>query len=255
MAIFSFRLSAFSPVRFISLREMNGHDECMVYDTGSPCALKLLNNIMVPLFDGNTEKKIKAEKITIADRDRLLAEIYKYTFGNRIESSLNCSNCGEKYDVDFLLDDLVKYSAGENENIKTDDEGFFCSDDGLRFRLPDGEDEMAVLYVGAENAEDVIFSRCVAKQGVKEKKSIAALMEEIAPVMTTDISINCPECAALQQVQFDMQQYLLAKIKNGQKKLTVEVHNIASAYGWSHKEIMDLPRSMRHTYSGFINND
>lgn len=255
MKLFSFQLSVFSPVRSISLREMNGHDEQLIYNGSTECALQLIGQLIVQRYPGSTGQQVKAEKIPVADRDYLLAEIYKYTYGAGIESSLNCSACGEKYELSFLLDDLVTHSGNRTNKITADQEGFFCGEAGERFRLPTGEDEIAVMGAAPEEAETIMFNRCVTQTGSVQKNEIMEMMENLGPVLTTDIVVNCPECGTPQSVQFDMQQYLLTKIKNGRRKLAAEVHSIALAYGWSHKEILDLPITMRHTYAGFINND
>ncbi len=119
--------------------------------------------------------------------------------------------------------------------------------------MPNGEDELAVLGLSSEQAAIIMFDRCLANSAVKQNKEIIEVMEELGPVLTTDLSINCPECGSSQSVQFDIQSYLLTRLKNESKKLTAEIHSIALAYGWSHREILDLPRSLRQTYTGFIN--
>jgi hypothetical protein len=253
MGVFSFHLSAFSPFQSVTLRELNGHDEYLVHDSSTFCALQLINGMIVQPFLGNSERKIMSEKITVSDRDYLMAGIYKYTYGSKIESSLSCSGCGEKYDLDFSLDDLIKHTGGREKKIRTDEEGFFCSEDGLRLRLPNGEDELAVWGAEPEESAKIMLTRCVPQINTGSSEQVMELMEELGPVLTTDISANCPECGSLQIVQFDIQQYLLTKIRNERKKLAAEVHSIAFGYGWSHKEILDLPRSMRQTYAGFIN--
>ena len=252
MPVFSFQLSAFSPIHSIFLRELNGHDEFLVFDNSTPCALQLLNNTIVHQIPGSELQLIEAEKITISDRDYLLSEIYKFTFGNRIESSLDCNECGERYDLNFLLDDLVMHAGNRRNDIQTDDDGFFCGDDGVRFRLPTGEDEIAVWGLPSDEAELLMYHKCLAQPATKGKNEIMAFMEEIGPLLTTNLSTNCPECQSSQKLQFDMQSYLLSRLKNGQKKLTIEVHNIAMTYGWSNKEILDLSRRVRQAYSNLI---
>lgn len=255
MPVFSFQLSASSPFRSITLRELNGHDEFLITDTGTLSALELLNNIIVQKLsdNSNTQILLKAEKITITDRDYLLARIYKNVYGSRIESSLNCNSCGELYDLNFSLDDLIINTGNRKTDMQPNSEGFFCNDNGLLFRLPNGEDELAVWGLPAGEAELLMFDRCVAQTVTKESKQIMEVMEELGPVLTTDLSANCPECGSVQSVQFDMQSYLLTKLKNERKKLVAEIHSIALAYSWSHKEILDLPRSLREAYTGLIN--
>ena len=251
MALHSFRLRVASPVRSINLRELNGHDELMLEETGAIGAIKLLTNLTVqPAY---TNETVSIAKIAIADRDYLLSGIYKYTYGSQIDSTLRCQACKQPYDVSFSLDGLVEHIRSGALAVQTDDDGFYKLDDNCRFRLPTGEDELAVWGLTAAEAGPVMLQRCLPQPVSDEKTSeIEQIMEKIAPILSTDIGVNCPECGNTQNVKFDMQSFLLGKMKNERKRVASEVHRIASAYKWSHQEIMDLPRSLRQTYSNLI---
>src|SRR5262245_17542650 len=100
MPAWSFELYFTAGARAVALRELNGFDELMIDDAGTPGVLKLLNRLIVqPLASG---KPLKAEKIAIADRDYLLSGIYKYTYGSRIQSVLPCQACTQPFDIDFM---------------------------------------------------------------------------------------------------------------------------------------------------------
>jgi hypothetical protein len=73
-------------------------------------------------------------------------------------------------------------------------------------------------------------------------------MHEMAPLADAEFEAKCPECSEIQLLHFNLQQYLLSSLLNEQKKLVIEVHRLASAYGWGLNEIMELPRSIRGTY-------
>ncbi|UOQ64824.1 hypothetical protein [Hymenobacter volaticus] len=77
-------------------------------------------------------------------------------------------------------------------------------------------------------------------------------METLGPVLITEITTSCPECGVSQQATFDMQSFLLTRLKNERKRLMVEVHAIALNYSWGHNEILNLPRTMRKTYAELI---
>src|SRR5690606_16073939 len=114
-------------------------------------------------------------------------------------------------------------------------------------------DELAVFGQSAEQAGALILERYIAEPVNSETMlQVQEQMEVLGPVLITDISTSCPECGTSQQTAFDMQSFLLTRLKNERKRVMLEVHGIALNYGWAHKEIFDLPRMMRKTYAELI---
>jgi hypothetical protein len=248
MAVYSFQLLYTPGVGSVFLRELNGHDELMREGAGTMGALNLLHHIIVPpAFEKN--KVVKAEKIITADRDYLLAGVYQFTYGPRIQSVLPCAACQSKFDLDFMLPDWMAHVRQGAPVPVRDEEGFYHMADETRFRLPDGTDEMAVWGYPVEVAAEMLLQRCVPGPFQKEKwAAVQQAMAEQAPVLLADMGATCPECGHFQNAHFDMQSFLLARIKNERNRVAAEVHCLAVAYGWAHREILDLPRSLRKTY-------
>lgn len=252
MKIFPFKLSGFSPVHVVFLRELNGQDELMAHDCSTICAIQLLNRVMVSP-SGNNQRPVDAEKIVVTDRDFLLSGIYKYTFGSRIDSSVNCISCHALYDLNFSLDDFVTHIRERtNKDVTIDREGYYCGENNIRFRLPNGEDELGTLGLPPEDAAQYILKRCLASNPDASTEKIIEEMEASGPLLANDFKVQCPECGMEQKIHFDIQSYLLTALKNERKKINIEVHNIATTYGWSHQEILNLSRSERQIYSGLI---
>jgi hypothetical protein len=148
-----------------------------------------------------------------------------------------------------MLPDWIAHVRKEAPTPVTDEEGFYRLAYDIRFRLPDGTDEMAVWGLPVEVAEEMLLQRCVPGPIKKERAAeIQLAMAQQAPVLLADMAATCPECGHFQNAHFDMQSFLLARIKNERKKVAAEVHCLAVAYGWAHREILDLPRSLRKTY-------
>lgn len=250
MPAWSFELYFTAGARAIMLRELNGFDELMIDDAGTPGILKLLNRLIVqpPVSD----KQLKAEKIAIADRDYLLSGIYKYTFGSRIQSVIPCRACTQQFDIDFQIDDLVAHTRANALAGAPDADGYYTSSH-YRFRLPDGEDELAVLGLPAHQAEQVFLDRCLPQPVAEEHTvQIQEHMEQVAPILLMNMQATCPECQVQQEVRFDMQSFLQARLTNERKQVAAEIHYLAATYRWSHHEILELPRSLRKTYAGLI---
>lgn len=250
MPAWSFELYFTAGARAVALRELNGFDELMIDDAGTPGILKLLNRLIVqPLAN---DKPLKAEKIAIADRDYLLSGIYKYTFGPRIQSVLPCQACTQHFDIDFLIDDLVAHTRGNATTAGRDTDGFYTSNN-YRFRLPNGEDELAVMGLSAQQAEQQLLHRCVPQPFSEEDTApIQEQMEQAGPILLMNMQATCPECQVQQDVRFDMQSFLQARLTNERKRVAAEIHCLAATYRWSHHEILELPRSLRKTYAGLI---
>lgn len=232
----------------MSLRELNGYDELMIDGNGTRAVLKLLQNIITSVSPDNA---YAVEKIVIADRDYLLSRVYSYTYGSIIQSVLKCRKCASPFDMEFSLDDLVASVRDLANNSIHDGQGFYNYDD-YQFRLPDGEDELAVAGMPLADAEKRILERCTANTGTAGGNEVQSLMKSVAPLLFSEMQATCPECGESQVVIFDIQSFLLSRLKNERKRVTAEVHTIATAYHWSHHEILEIPRSLRKTYAGMI---
>lgn len=248
----------FSPARQrVVLRELCGRDELAVEDAGTPAALGLLNRLLVNRPEAAGES-VPAEKIATADRDRLLAAVYTHTYGPRISSTVHCRYCPDRFDLDFSLDDLVAHTRGETDPAlaRQTGDGSFRAAGGYHFRLPDGADELAVLGLGDQQAEQVLLQRCLlAGNPASDGAAVQQLMAQIAPVLQTEMGAVCPECSREQNVHFDMQSFLLTRLRNDQPQVAWEVHRVATAYRWAHHEILDLPRRLRRTYVSYIESE
>src|SRR5215475_6943512 len=134
------------PLRFTNhaliahVRELTGHDEFQVVGTNTANAINLLSAVI------ETADQFSAAELVASDRDRLLAAVYQNAFGDRIESTLTCDRCAQPFDLDFSLRKVIdivdeKTTTG---NLKATGDGSFETDDGKRFRLPTGHDEIAL---------------------------------------------------------------------------------------------------------------
>ena len=235
-------------VEGVYLRSLRGADEMSVENTGTQNLINLLESLMQPGTIGN---KVHAAKIVTADRDRLLALLYMSLYGSKVESTVNCKECGQKFDLDFSLNELLKHYRPSTAPFS--DNGKYELESGISFRLPTGEDEMVInRFTGAE-AEKKLLERCLLEGNAEtDNEKVQLKMAELAPVLSMAMQAFCPECSHEQQVQFDMQFFFLTKLKQEKVVLVREVHNIASQYHWSHQEILDLPRSLRKQYAALI---
>src|SRR5688500_5551313 len=154
------------PLRFTGgghiarMRELTGRDEYAVIGTDTVNAIELLSRLLETASELRTER-IRAVDLVAADRDRLLAAVYKKAFGDRIESTVSCAGCGQPFDLDFSLDRVLESIDNRDSsewNVLPD--GRFRAANGVSFRLPTGNDELAAIGMTTEEVEALLLSRC-----------------------------------------------------------------------------------------------
>ena len=239
------------------LRELCGYDEESVGGTDTTTTIQLLDRLLVD-GPGTTIGPGAAAKLTAVDRDRLLAALYARTYGHRVESTVHCRHCGEPFDLDFHLSELLDSLKAGEVSVAAEEEtdGVFALPDGRRFRLPTGEDECAVCHLPAGEAEGALLARCLVEgDPAVEPGIVQQAMQEIAPVVDLELNAHCPECGETQPVRFDLQSYLLSALMAERRQLAWEVHRLAVAYGWNLQDILALPRSQRRTYVALVEDE
>jgi hypothetical protein len=241
----------------LRLRELDGHSELSAADGTTPEVLEWLDRLV-------QDATITSGQLAIADRDRVLAAIYRREFGDRIESTIRCGACGEQFEFGFSLEALTEHLG---EPAATAD-GYYRLTDGTRFRPPTGADELAVNGLPAGQGERQLLERCLAagtaaegveagvnggqKRSAVDVEDIEAALLAWAPLLSTELAARCPECGREQSLHFDIQQLLFLRLARERREVARQVHLLASTYKWGRQEILSLSREERRAYSSMI---
>ena len=230
------------------LRAVTGADEVRA-DAG---AIALLDRLLAA--GSQTIRPGEAAHLAVADRDRLLAAIHREMFGDRIEADAPCRDCGRLFAVTFSLAALVDGQRTQRPDgvDGPDDAGCYRLGE-LTFRLPTSQDLDDVVDLPAGQRRAALLARCIVEgSGSGREDEIEAAMAALGPTLDTDVDTTCPHCANRQNVRFAIDRYLHSSLANERRFLRHETHRIARAYGWSHHEIMTLPRRDRQEYVRLI---
>jgi hypothetical protein len=238
---------------WVCVRDICGHDEEAVVGTDSEAAIALLDGLLVDV-PGAALAPGAAAELTVADRDRVLAAVFEATLGRRVESTVRCVQCEEPFDLDFLLSDLIaSLHAPAPADVVREPNGVFRLPDGRRFVLPRGVDERAVAAEPAEQAERSMLRRCMIEGSAgDDPDAVTNAMRAVAPLVDLEVDARCPECGRNQSVHFELQQYFLSRLLAERRQRALEIHRLAVAYGWSWREIAELPRARRRLHVELI---
>ncbi|MEO1623768.1 MAG: hypothetical protein AAFV25_01330 [Bacteroidota bacterium] len=253
MTVFPVSLRFTPSLQQLHLRELRGSDELSLASSGTLGAIQLLDRLMVRQANAPAEVS-SARQIATADRDRIFAMLYQHLYGNRIDSSIECSACQSLFDMDFALDDLIRHLEGGGvTNVKQVGQGVYQMKQQGRFRLPTGEDECLLLSMPTAEAEQLLVERCWLEETTcSDRDSLQQAMQQLAPMIASDLEAHCPECQHVQPVHFDLQSFLLSSLLKERERLLWEVHCLAKTYHWSHRDILELPRTTRRSYIRLI---
>jgi hypothetical protein len=222
-------------VPWIALRELHGRDELAVDGVDTRAALALLDRLI-------GQAALPAASLCAADRDALLAALHRREWGDRIVTTLVCVACGERFDLSFALSavqaHLAKTATGAPVSPPTGQQELDAASHGAR---------AGVVALGAALGAEV-----GAETDIAAVEVLAATLEAEAPILDLEITAECAECGHAQAAHFDVQSFVLQRLIGERALLQAEVHQLASHYGWSLREILGLPRPTRRGFARMI---
>lgn len=239
------------------VKPLSAHDIIRIWELGHrmhPIGRALL--ILSASCSGSTRNKLAS--LPIGRRDALLLEIRSRIFGDNMNCFATCPKCVEK--IQFILSarSLIVKSPAEPYDIAHE-----LSSDGLSllFRLPDSTDQLAV--VSSDNIEVtrlLIIKRCMLHASISgtpittedvQENAINLLCSgilELDPGSELLLDVTCAACGNQWQTLFDIVTFFWSEISAEAERLLLEVHNLASAYGWSESDILSMSALRRRYY-------
>jgi hypothetical protein len=202
-------------------------------------------------------------RLSIGERDRMLLGVRIGTFGSRLECETTCPTCGTRLQLALDASALVvpQRTIDPKELEVTDDKW------QVRFRLPDSTDIAACAIGGGagdgSHADDILAERCIAivaadrasdtkKIPERLRERIAERMSALDPQADVSLDLKCAACDHKWQAPFDPAAFLLREVDGYAARLTVEVHQLARAYGWSEGSILAMGPTRRRRYLSLL---
>jgi hypothetical protein len=232
-------------IGWAAVRDLCGSDEEAVRGVGTAAAASLIDRVLVDMHGATN---LAGLELSAPDRDRVLAEVYREAFGDEVVADTPCVKCGERFELQLALSavgaDLASRTTAPNAD------GWYTVDANLAFRLPTGEDELAVAALPDEDAERALQNRC--SRGSADLLKLSEAMESVAPLLDVELETACPSCGHVDLLAFDIQTYLLQAILAESAQRASDIHRLAATYGWTLSEILGLSRQRRRAFADLI---
>lgn len=235
------RTGEHSPPARVSLGPLTGWDELNLSPADPGAPLTLLGRLV-----GDDQEYQALRDLPVSDIDRLLARVYRSLYGDSAECRVACSACGEAYEFTLSLQALTASQDAQRPG-PPDADGCWRLADGRRVRAPRPADLEA-----AQGTDALLAQLVVQGDPADDPEQAIGFLERAAPVLSLDLDAPCPHCGSAETARFDLSRYMIQRLAGERPFLLREAHLIASRYGWSHAEIMSLPRDDRRAYAGLI---
>ena len=198
-----------------------------------------------------------ARQLCLGDRQYLMLCLACLAGGDIVWLHPECEQCGQRFDIQIRRSEIPVKSGGKGYPYID----ICLGGRNLRFRVPNGEDELCIRGKSLDQAVDHLLRRCLARDdsGVPgtdlpsgmsdlEIRAIEQAMDEIAPDVGSRVKTRCPDCGRSQEITIKTQGLPVTPLMD----LYRDIHLLAHNYGWHEGEILALPTWRRKLYIRFI---
>ena len=184
--------------------------------------------------------------LPITERNKLLLQLRALTFGPLLKGFAICSGCETPLEFTLRVDELLTRAEQlETETVQHS-----------HLRAVNSHDLLAILAAeDAAHAEDLLLTRCLVSGG-PEVLSFPAIREEFETLNAAAemmFALDCPTCSRREMADFDIARFLWAETRRAAAHLLSEIHELASAYGWSEEAIAAMSAQRRSAYMEMLN--
>jgi hypothetical protein len=192
-------------------------------------------------------------------RNRALVQLHCASFGPLFSGWTACRQCGEKLEFEVDANALAQSVPEQAPEAPV-------SVAGCNFRLPTSRD-LAALAASPESTPTVLplLRQCLlAAPGTASELNatpewttgdLEAIEERLAlsdPLAEILLQFDCPVCGESFHEPLDLATFLWSELETRARHLLLDVHTLASAYGWSEPEILALSPARRAAYLDMV---
>ncbi|MFF2658441.1 hypothetical protein ACFVUH_13855 [Kitasatospora sp. NPDC058032] len=193
--------------------------------------------------------------VPLGERDAELFGLRTELFGDQLTMRLGCPGCSEEMEFTFDAGRVAGAARPAPGPLRVELDGW-----RVGFRPATPADLAAAEQAPAGRARAVLLERCVltAEHGgepvaarqlpepVQRRMAEAAATAD--PCADVRLNLGCPECGRQTLAELDIASYLWEELDDWARATLLDVHLLATAYGWSEPEILALSPLRRRYY-------
>jgi hypothetical protein len=200
--------------------------------------------------------------MTVGERDGALLSLRQQLFGQQIKSVVDCSQCRERTELDFRVDDIRTAPRGDGGLSERSSVTVSTENGELSVRFPTCDD---LVYVDRfpDQAQRIgeLLRRCIVQPlgddgafeiGPSDVAAISSKLIECEPQADVLLALECCACGRRWSARFDIVSFLWQEVDGWAQRLLAEVHALGMAYGWAERDILSMSPWRRQVYLGML---
>lgn len=197
-------------------------------------------------------------ELSMGQRDAMLLTLREKLFGRQMAAVVVCPGCGERLDLTLDAQELRASPQQPEAEIAMSVDGY-----DVRFRAGNAGDAIALAaQTGAAEPDlrELLIGRCLLsanREGSPIRAAeippevadlVVARIAEADPMADTRLAMACPSCKRRWSAALDIVSFLWNEIEVWAWRILNDVHTLASAYGWSERDILNMSANRRQCY-------
>jgi hypothetical protein len=223
-----------------------GEDLALTLDLtyGSPSGDRITALMTLCVSDSRRApiNETEVDTLVLGDRNLILAELARTTFGNMVELQQRCSNpeCGTELEWPMHMSDLL----GATGSTLPRHHEMTIDDRQVRIRPATVGDERKIR--SSTDPVRTLIELCVDPSDVvsadddETLKQIEAVLEELDPLASIEFTFACYACDQPLRSALDLPGLLLDLMRADDVRRSDDHHLLASGYGWSPADLLAL---------------
>jgi hypothetical protein len=186
---------------------------------------------------------VELASMPVGQRDAALLDLRVQLFGEAFSGLTTCPVCGEEVELTFDASE-VRRAPGGSDAIAGE----------IALRAPTAADLASIeSMTDLDAARAALLAKCIAPVdpntlSAEALDDVLARLEALDPQADVAIELECPECSHVWREPFDIVTFFWTEVAVAAKRLLGEVHELASAYGGSERDILNLAPARRAAY-------
>lgn len=222
-------------------------------DSSAPQLVTALLTLHVPELDADA-----LWALSVGDRIHALLAILGRAYEGPLWVERRCANeaCGEPIEIDLSPAELLALANTTHDAWTVVDHGGQrlavrrpTGQDQLEWQLRSFDDEAQALR---EVAAGLLASDAPTELDDALVTAVDAALAELDPLVCLELTVVCPYCDQDHSYEIDVLELILARFRERQNSVLVDVHALASRYHWSETEILAVPAKRRDRYLALI---
>jgi hypothetical protein len=235
----------------LALRAPTGEQDVLLAEATSldtRLALELLSG----LARRSDEHPPDWDELSAGAFEALLVALRRQVFGDLVRAEARCPapKCRATIDVSFSAADLLEARRPSRpRGVKAARRNGWYALNGATFRPVRATDRAAAA--ATSNPERELIRRSVRPAAPARAllDRVERAMVHLDPLVSREISGNCPVCGGVVRMYFDVQSFVLEELRQQAVFVFEDVHLIAGRYQWTEERILAMPRSRRRRYA------